>query len=209
MCPPRTNSSNPGCRRRPSLPYSDRLGGEKAISCQINSSQVKSSQVKTLPVFSSVQFSSVKSIKLSQISTTDRTHARTGPETQRAQAHNHTQNSNQVCMSLRSAVEAPTCISLNEYMYVPRFLTPNPPDSVEVCRSGVRADAGSDVSLLVGTSLGARRGRSGAAGAGAGLDSRASLDHAPRSSSGTRCTGTGTDARADGRAWTVTLTFEL
>ena len=29
-----------------------------------------------------------------QISTTDRTHARTGPDTQRAQAHNHTQNSN-------------------------------------------------------------------------------------------------------------------
>ena len=28
------------------------------------------------------------------ISTTDRTHARTGPDTQRAQAHNHTQNSN-------------------------------------------------------------------------------------------------------------------
>ena len=31
--------------------------------------------------------------KSSQISTTDRTHARTGPDT-RAQAHNHTQNSN-------------------------------------------------------------------------------------------------------------------
>ena len=30
----------------------------------------------------------------SQISTTDRTHARTGPNTKRAQAHNHTQNSN-------------------------------------------------------------------------------------------------------------------
>ena len=30
----------------------------------------------------------------SQISTADRTHARTGPDTQRAQAHNHTQNSN-------------------------------------------------------------------------------------------------------------------
>ena len=29
-----------------------------------------------------------------QISTADRTHARTGPDTQRAQAHNHTQNSN-------------------------------------------------------------------------------------------------------------------
>ena len=29
-----------------------------------------------------------------QISTTNRTHARTGPDTQRAQAHNHTQNSN-------------------------------------------------------------------------------------------------------------------
>ena len=29
-----------------------------------------------------------------QISTTDRTHARTGPDKQRAQAHNHTQNSN-------------------------------------------------------------------------------------------------------------------
>ena len=108
------------------------------------SNQFKSSQVKSSENFA------WKSIKSSQISTTDRTHARTGPETQRAQAHNHTQNSNQVCMSLRSAVEAPTCISLNEYMYVPRFLTPNPPDSVEVCRSasGVRADAGSDVCLL-------------------------------------------------------------
>ena len=29
-----------------------------------------------------------------EISTADRTHARTGPDTQRAQAHNHTQNSN-------------------------------------------------------------------------------------------------------------------
>ena len=32
--------------------------------------------------------------RLLQISITDRTHARTGPNTQRAQAHNHTQNSN-------------------------------------------------------------------------------------------------------------------
>ena len=140
MCPPRTNSSNPGCRRRPSLPYSDRLGGEKAISCQINSSQVKSSQVKTLP-HNQVE----PNLNHGQDTRANRTR-----NTTRSSTRNHTQNSNQVCMSLRSAVEAPTCISLNEYMYVPRFLTPNPPDSVEVCRSasGVRADAGSDVCLL-------------------------------------------------------------
>ena len=33
-------------------------------------------------------------LTVKRISTTDRTHARTGPDTQRAQAHNHTQNSN-------------------------------------------------------------------------------------------------------------------
>ena len=151
MCPPRTNSSNPGCRRRPSLPYSDRLGGEKAISCQIKSSQVKSSQVKTLPV---------KSIKSSQISTTDRTHARTGPETQRAQAHNHTQNSNQVCMSLRSR-------RLHVYRYMsicmsPAFSPPIPP-----IRSRFAGPGGRRMRigyLLVGTSLGARLGRSPGAG---------------------------------------------
>ena len=51
------------------------------------------SHVKSIQVKSSENFATSESIKSSQISTTDRTHARTGPETQRAQAHNHTQNS--------------------------------------------------------------------------------------------------------------------
>ena len=35
-----------------------------------------------------------RALTVKRISTTDRTHARTGPDTQRAQVHNHTQNSN-------------------------------------------------------------------------------------------------------------------
>ena len=64
-----------------------RLGGDwlAAGDPTVNSAQphakVKSGQVKSSPVFR-------------QISTADRAHARTGPDTQRAQAHNHTQNSN-------------------------------------------------------------------------------------------------------------------
>ena len=45
----------------------------------------KSSQVDRLPY---------GCLLFVQISTADRTHARTGLDTQRAQAHNHTQNSN-------------------------------------------------------------------------------------------------------------------
>ena len=102
--------------------------------CDLMSNQFKSSQAKTLP--------RVKSIKSSQISTTDRTHARTGPETQRAQAHNHTQNSNQVCMSLRSRrldIAYLICPPLS-HPQSPRFVRGLP----------VRADAGcgSDVCLL-------------------------------------------------------------
>ena len=118
------------------------------------SNQFKSSQVKSSENFASVQFSSVQFSEVNQVEPNlnhgQDTRANRTRNTTRSSTRNHTQNSNQVCMSLRSAVEAPTCISLNEYMYVPRFLTPNPPDSVEVCRSasGVRADAGSDVCLL-------------------------------------------------------------
>ena len=60
----------------------------RAIHRPPKSSQVKSSQVKSSPLLASGAHS------IPQISTTDRTHARTGPDKQRAQAHNHTQNSN-------------------------------------------------------------------------------------------------------------------
>ena len=112
------------------------------------SNQFKSSQVKSSENFASVQFSSVQFSEVNQVEPNlnhgQDTRANRTRNTTRSSTRNHTQNSNQVCMSLRSAVEAPTCISLNEYMYVPRFLTPNPPDSVEVCRSasGVRAVTG-------------------------------------------------------------------
>ena len=180
------------------LPYPTAIASAVKKRSHVKSIQVKSSQVKSLCQKSF--FSSVKSIEPNLNHGQD-TRANRTRNTTRSSTRNHTQNSNQVCMSLRSAVEAPTCISLNEYMYVPRFLTPNPPDSVEVCRSasGVRAVTGRTPDRMFACwdfVVGARRGRSGAAGAGAGLDSRASLDHAPRSSSGTRCTGH-TDARAD------------
>ena len=42
--------------------------------------------------FSRVMNSAKRKLNRPQISTADKTHARTGPDTQRAQAHNHTQN---------------------------------------------------------------------------------------------------------------------
>ena len=56
-----------------------------------------------------------------QISTADRTHARTGPDTQRAQAHNHTQNS-----STRTQPDTPH-VHTHTHTHTPPATPPQPP----------------------------------------------------------------------------------
>ena len=73
-------------------------------------------------------------VYLPQISTTDRTHARTGPDTQRAQAHNHTQNSN-------TRTQPRHTRSVHTHTHTPPATLPQPPPRASAPARGTMACA--------------------------------------------------------------------
>ena len=67
--------------------------------------------------------------------TTDRTHARTGPDTQRAQAHNHTQTDHRARGAL---IACPVCVRVRKHTPAIKAVIPPaaPPAPVVLCDRG-------------------------------------------------------------------------